>query len=170
MTVVFREPEDLFRCGGWPAFGCLVDASASPHVWRASTCDPVSAFWAAVMPVPSELGKSLCSLEVSTNPVLHRSHTEVLREHLIHTFLHIEKFWLKLNSFTYQIEEFSLEQGCLLCLLCKILLLPSNSRISALCVLEQAQGAFQTPWEHLKGPLVTPVFCSVTHPSPCWDL
>lgn len=123
--------ENLEMCsgvvGGLP-FGCLVDASASPHVCRASTpglcsCDPVSASWAAVMTIPSELGKSLCSFEVSTILFF----TEVEGEHLIHSFLQIEK----LSSFTYQIEEFSLEQSCLLCLVCKILLLPSNSRTAA---------------------------------------
>lgn len=71
MTVVFREPENLFRCGGWSAFGGLVDASASPYVCRASTpglcnCDPVNASWAAVMKIPSRLGKNLCSFEVFT--------------------------------------------------------------------------------------------------------
>lgn len=75
------------------------------------------------MTIPSELGKSLCSFKVSTILFF----TEVEGEHLIHSFLQIEK----LSSFTYQIEEFSLEQSCLLCLVCKILLLPSNSRTAA---------------------------------------
>lgn len=141
---------------GWPSFGCLVDASASSHVCRASTpslcnCDPMSASWAAVMTIPSGLGKSLCSFEVSTNPALHRLCTEVVGEHLIHTFLQIKKSWPKISSLTYEIEEFSLEQGCLLCLVCKILLLPSNSRAAALSMLQQAQGAFQTPQRASEG-------------------
>lgn len=37
---VFRQPENLFRCGGWPDFGRLVDVSTSPHVCRASTPGP----------------------------------------------------------------------------------------------------------------------------------
>lgn len=79
------------------------------------------------MTIPSELGKSLCSFEVSTILFF----TEVEGAHLVHSFLQIEKSWPKLSSFTYQIEEFSLEQSCLLCLVCKILLLPSNSRTAA---------------------------------------
>lgn len=166
MTVVFREPENLLRCGGWPPFGCLVDASASPHVCRGSipslcNCDPVSASWAAVMTVPSGLGKSLCPLEVCTNPVLHRLCTEVVGEHLIHSFLQIKQSWPKLSSFTYEIEEFSLEQGCLPCFVCKILLLPSNSRTAALCVLEQAQAAEQTPWRASEGAACR--FCLLQH-------
>lgn len=99
----------------------------------------------------SGLGKSLCSFEVSTNPVLHRLHTEVVGEHLIHTVLQMKKSWAKFRPFTSEIEEFSLEQGCLLCLVYKILLLPSNSRTAALCVLEQAQGAIQTPQRASEG-------------------
>lgn len=36
---MIREPENLFRRGEWPDFGCLVGASTSPHVCRVSTPD-----------------------------------------------------------------------------------------------------------------------------------
>lgn len=109
----------------------------------------------------------MCFFEVS-NAVLHRLRTEVVRECLIHTFLQTEKSWPRLSSFTYLVEEFSLKQGCLLCLVCKILLLHSNSRTAAVCLLEQAQGGFQTPQRASEVNLVTLV-CSVTQLSPCWD-